>query len=100
MNLQTIENQTPQNAQNADASIVFYSANMAGNCDKSAIGGENTGRKTALSSDDLQTSNAQIIAELAHARCVFQLATICTIMGMTPPLERGQHLQEQTNDRT
>lgn len=41
---------------------------------------KNTERNTALCGDDLQTSNATIIAELTRVRCEFQLRTICAAM--------------------
>lgn len=59
--------------------------------------------KTALNSfNDLGVYMKTFCANLAHARCVFQLDSICAIMGTTPPPERAAHEgeQEQTNDRT
>lgn len=39
-------------------------------------------RETAKYEGECELSNAQIIADLTRAKCVFQLATICAAMGV------------------
>jgi hypothetical protein len=82
MNLQTVANSAPKTAQNREPLIVFSSEESAENCDKKAFGRENSPRKTALCRDIGKPTNAQIIAELTRARCVFQLEAIRTVMGV------------------
>ena len=87
MNLQTLENLSPQPAEKKDLHINAIYEGMAENGGFLANGLENNPRNTALYSDIGKPSSAQIIAELARARCLFQLSAIRTAMGIAVPEE-------------
>lgn len=82
MNVKTIVKTAPKTAQNKGSFISQSYQILAWDNGLAQIACKNSPRKSVYSSDVSKPTNAQIVAELNYARCVFQAATIRTIMGV------------------
>lgn len=82
MNVKTIVKTAPKTAQNKGSFISQSYQILAWDNGLAQMPCKNSPRKSVYSSDVSKPTNAQIVAELNYARCVFQLETIRTVMGV------------------
>lgn len=77
MNVKTIVKTASKTAQNKGSFISPSYQTSASAIGLPEMACKNSPRKSVYCGDMSKTSNAQIIAELTRARCLFQLRAIC-----------------------
>ena len=82
MNVKTIVKTAPKTVQNKGSFISQSYQISAWDNGLAQQACKNSPRKSVYSSDVSKPTNAQIIAELTRAKCVFQLEAIRTVMGV------------------